>query len=81
MPVPKHVDEAVARLEAAAGRIQEARLKSVSVESLHEWTAALTDFTLALSDIQSFNNESVHEKIHALAGRMGLRDFPPRQGG
>jgi hypothetical protein len=81
MSVPKLLDEAVARLEAAAGRIKAARMKAVSVESLHEWTEVLTDFTLALSDVQSFNNESVHEKIHVLAGRVGLREFPARQGG
>jgi len=81
MAIPKHVDEAVARLEAATGRIHAAKVKPVSIESLREWTEALTDFALALSDIQSFNNESVHEKLHVLAGRMGLREFPPHQGG
>ncbi len=77
MPVPKHLDEAVALLKAASARIDEARAKPASIDALREWLAALTDFCLAVADIQSFNNESVHEKLHELAGRAGLREFPP----
>lgn len=77
MPVPRHLDVAVALLKAASARIDDARAKPASIDSVHEWLAALTDFCLALSDIQSFNNESVHEKLHELAGRAGLREFPP----
>ncbi|HVO26876.1 MAG TPA: hypothetical protein VMW56_24970 [Candidatus Margulisiibacteriota bacterium] len=77
MPVPKHLDEAAARLKAASVRIDEARGKPASIDVLQEWLAALTDFCLALSEVQSFSNESVHEKLHELAGRVGLREFPP----
>lgn len=77
MAVPKHVDEAAARLKAASARINDVRAKPASIDGLQQWLAALTDFCLALSDIQSFNNESVHEKLHELAGRAGLREFPP----
>jgi hypothetical protein len=38
--------------------------------------AALTDYAEALKDIQEYSNESVHEKLHQLAGRVGLRKFP-----
>jgi len=77
MPIPKHLDEAVVRLKAASARIDAARAQPASVASLQEWLTALTDFCRALSDIQSFTNESVHEKLHELAGRVGLREFPP----
>lgn len=77
MAVPKHLDEAVVRLKAASALIGDVRAKPASIEHLQEWLAALTDFCLALSDIQSFNNESLHEKLHELAGRTGLREFPP----
>jgi hypothetical protein len=77
MPVPKHLDEAAALLKTASARIDAARAKPASIDGLQEWLAALTDFCRALADIQSFNNESVHEKLHELAGRAGLRDFPP----
>ena len=29
-----------------------------------------------LSEVQAYCNESVHEKLHELAGRIGLRKFP-----
>jgi hypothetical protein len=77
MAVPKHSEEAATRLKAAAARIDAARAKPLKIEHLQEWLAALTDFSLALSDVHAFNNESIHEKLHELAGRAGLREFPP----
>jgi polysaccharide deacetylase 2 family uncharacterized protein YibQ len=77
MAVPKHLDEAVARLKKASARIDTARAKPLTLKNLQQWLAALSDFAAALSDIQSFNNESVHEKLHELAARVGLREFPP----
>jgi hypothetical protein len=63
-------------MKDAARRIEQARAKPASVELQQEWLTALTDYATALSDIQEFNNESVHEKLHVLAGRTGLRQFP-----
>ncbi len=79
MAVPRHLDEAVARLRAASARIDDVRTKPANMDGLQEWLAALTDFCLALSDIQAFNNESLHERLHELAARGGLREFatPP----
>lgn len=77
MALPKHLDEAVARLKEAAFRIDQARGKPFTPDTQQEWLAALTDFSYALCDIQEFNNESVHEKLHEIAGRMGIRKFPP----
>lgn len=76
MALPQHLDQAASRLKEAAARIEEARQRAGSHEGLRDWMAALTDFAMALSDIQSFNNESVHEKLHALRERIGLREFP-----
>jgi hypothetical protein len=76
MSVPNHLDQSVAKLRQASAHIDAARQQPPSLESLREWLEALTDFTAALSDIQSFNNESVHEKLHDLAKRMGLKTFP-----
>jgi len=77
MAVPKHLNEAVTRLNLALAQIDAARVKPVTLETLQEWLAALTDYAGAQSDIQAFNNESIHEKIHAVAGRLGVGDFPP----
>lgn len=77
MPVPRHLDEAVTRLNEARTRIDSARERPLSLESMQEWLGALTDFALAQSEIQMYNNESVHEKLHEIAGRVRLPEFPP----
>jgi len=76
MSVPKHLAEAAAKLKEASFRIDEARQGPVTCENQKVWLEALTDYCLALSEVQSYNNESVHEKIHELAGRVGIRPFP-----
>ena len=76
MALPKHLTESVSKLEQAASRIEEARAKPVTLESLQEWLMALTDYSMTVSEIHQLNNESIHEKLHELAGRIGLRKFP-----
>jgi hypothetical protein len=71
MSLAKHLEEAAKRLEEASFRIDAARANLLTVSNLQAWVAALTDYCQALSDIQRLNNESVHEKLHALAGRLG----------
>jgi hypothetical protein len=70
MAIPAHLEDAAARLSEASWRIDRAKEKSFTSDSQKEWLAALTDFSFALSDIQRFNNESIHEKLHDLAGRL-----------
>jgi hypothetical protein len=74
MSLGKHLDEAVNRLEDAGCRIEDARAKNVSLDSLRDWLAALTDYAKALGDVQLLNNESAHEKLHALADHVGMKD-------
>jgi hypothetical protein len=76
MALPKHVDDAADRLHEAFARIEAARAKPTSTESLQEWLAALTDYSQALMDLHEFTNESVHEKLHVLAGLLNLKNFP-----
>ncbi|MBI4401133.1 MAG: hypothetical protein HY581_05835 [Nitrospirae bacterium] len=76
MAVPKHLEEAVARLTEASLRIEQARTKPATLENLQAWLVALTDFSTALSEVQEYNNESIHEKLHEIAARVGLRRFP-----
>jgi hypothetical protein len=76
MSVSKHLEEAAAKLKEATFRIEEARKGPVTCENQNIWLAALTDYCLALCDMHTYNNESVHEKLHELAGRIGLRHFP-----
>lgn len=84
MSLKQLLESATAKMEEASARIQQARAEPASIENLRTWLDALTDYTTALAEIQSYNNESVHEKLHDLAGKMGLRQFPggtPRLGG
>ncbi len=76
MPVPKHLESAAARLKEAEFRIDEARRAPDSSDNQRRWLEALTDYCTALSEIQAYNNESVHEKLHELAGIVGVRKFP-----
>jgi len=76
MSVPKHLAEAAAKLKEASFRIDEARHGPVTCEYQKVWLEALTDYCLALSEVQSYNSESVHEKLHELAGRAGVKPFP-----
>lgn len=81
MAIPRHLDEATARLKQAAAGIDETRQKPLSLESVKEWLVALTEYAMASVDIHTFNNESVHEKLHELAGRIGAKGFPPTSPG
>jgi hypothetical protein len=72
MSLPKHLEAAAKRLEDASFQIEAARAKPPTLESLRDWLAALTDQVQALSDIQRLNNESIHEKLHAIAGPLGI---------
>jgi len=76
MTVSRHVEEAAEKLQEAARQITLAREGPATCENQRIWLEALTAYCEALADIQSYNNESVHEKLHALLGRMGLRTFP-----
>lgn len=76
MPVPRLLDEAASRMEAASRRIEETRARRASAKREREWLAALTDFVVALADVQRFSNESVHEKLHELAAHIGVKKFP-----
>ncbi len=76
MTVPKHLDQAAAKITEATFRIEDARQGPLTCENQKVWLEALTDYCLALSEVQAYCNESVHEKLHELAGRIGLRKFP-----
>ena len=72
MSLPKHLAAASERLAEAAFRIEAARTQPSTPANLRDWLIALTDHGQALSDIQRLNNESIHEKLHAIAGRLGV---------
>ncbi|MBS1153442.1 MAG: hypothetical protein H6Q89_5140 [Myxococcaceae bacterium] len=75
MALRKLIDEAGARLEDASKRIVECRARPPSAENQQQWLTALTDYLFALAELHQFTNESVHEKLHQLAGVTGLKAF------
>ena len=75
MTVPRHLEEAAARLQEAEGKIASAREGPDSFENQRVWLEALTAYCKALADIHTYNNESIHEKLHELAGATGLKKF------
>ncbi len=77
MATPEHLNKAVARLDSAAKRIEAVQAKPSTPDQMREWLEALTDFSAALSDIQIYTNESVHEKLHQLADHVELTKFRP----
>ena len=75
MTIAKHLEAAVTQLEDAQAQIDEVRNQAPTPENLKTWLEALTKASHALSDIQSFNNESVHEKLHALSDLAGQKNL------
>jgi hypothetical protein len=75
MTVPKHLEDAAGRLKEASERIEQARRGPTTCDNQQVWLEALTGYCAALAEIQSYNNESVHEKLHELAGRLGIKKF------
>lgn len=78
MSLAKLIENAAERLHVASVRIADARMKPATPANLAEWLEALTDFSLALSDIATYNNESVHEKIQEISRRAKLGDMKPK---
>jgi hypothetical protein len=77
MTVSRHLEEAAEKLREARQQIALAREGPDSCENQRVWLEALTAYCEAIADIHTYNNDSIHEKLHALAGQMGLRKFPP----
>jgi hypothetical protein len=75
MTVPRHLEEAAARLQEAEAQIARARAHPDGVENQRAWLEGLTLYCKALADIHTYNNESIHEKLHELAGATGLKKF------
>jgi hypothetical protein len=74
MSLPRHLEEAAERQEQAQFQIRDARAALPTLASLQSWLGALTEYCEAASDIQRLTNESIHEKLHAIAGRLGMDD-------
>lgn len=70
MALLKHLEEAAERLKRASARMNAARTKSPSPENLHDWLDALTEYTVALSDLHDLNMEAIQERLDKLEARQ-----------
>ncbi len=76
MTLHRLLEAAAERLNDAGIRIEELREEPADLATMKAWLEALTQYVTALGEIQTLNNESLHEKLHELAGRVGLKHFP-----
>ncbi|UVT18379.1 MAG: hypothetical protein H8K03_11015 [Nitrospira sp.] len=70
------MEEAAGKLGVAARQIALAHEGPDTCENQNACLEAVTAYCEALADIHTFNNKSIHEKLHELAGRIGLRKLP-----
>ena len=75
MTVSRHVEEAVEKLKEAEKQIAFAREGANTCENQRIWLEALTAYCQALADVHTYNNESIHEKLHELGGLAGVKKF------
>ena len=53
MTVPRHLDDAAAKMKEATFRLEEARQGPATCENQKVWLEALTEYCLALSEVQA----------------------------
>jgi hypothetical protein len=67
---------AAERMEQAEKKLREVRESSFTPSALKEWLETLTDYVLAMAEVQEYGQQSVHEKLQAM-GRQLHRPLPP----
>jgi len=70
MAATKLMEAAAARMETAARKLREAREAPFTPGALKEWLTAVTDYTLALGELQEYSQQSIHEKLQALGRQL-----------
>ena len=70
MAVTQLMKRASDRMEEAQRRLREARECSFTPGALKDWLTALTDYALALGEVQEYSQQSIHEKLQTLAREL-----------
>lgn len=78
MTVSRHVEEAADKLQEAGRRIAPAREGPDTSEKQRIWLEALTAYSEALADIQTYNNEFATKNCTHWRGGWGCEKFRPR---
>jgi hypothetical protein len=72
MSLAKHLEQATSRLEAARSVLRETREEVATIDGLKRRVDTLEQCVSALSEIQSYTNESIHEKLHRIATQLRM---------
>jgi len=75
MPVTKLMNAASEKMETAAAKLRSAREGAFTPSALQEWLTALTDYALALGEVQQYSQESIHEKLQQLSRELHRPDL------
>ena len=82
MAVTELMRDASERMERAEAKLKEARNGPFTPSALHAWLSALTDFAIALGEVQTYSQESAQEKLQALGRELRRPDLiGPRRAG
>jgi hypothetical protein len=83
MAMTKTMEAAANKMEAASTRMRELREGPFTPGNLKDWLEALTDYALALGEVQEYSQQSIHEKLQALARQLHRPDVisPKRSAG
>jgi hypothetical protein len=68
MSLQEHIDSALDRLGRAGRKLEAARRG----DDLRPLLDALTDYVLALSDVQALDREALDETLNRITGRLGM---------
>ncbi len=72
MSLNEHVEEALTRLDSAERKIRACQEEEASLENMHTWLSALTDYVIALADTHELDREQIDGHLHEVAQRVGL---------
>jgi hypothetical protein len=75
MAVTELMRTSAERMERAEAKLKEAREAPFTPSGLHAWLSALTDYALALGEVQEYSQESIHEKLQALGREVRRPDL------
>lgn len=70
MSTPELMKTAATRMEAAAKKLAEARELPFTPGALKQWMEALTEYALALGEVQQYSQQSIHEKLQAVGREL-----------
>jgi hypothetical protein len=76
MAATEHMKASADKMEQAAARLLAAREGAFTPSGLQKWLSALTDYALALGEVQELSQQSIHEKLQQLTRALHRPNMP-----